>query len=164
MGHGGQTLRGGSWLGTSRCRRHHSRIIWLACAAYCHVCLLNNLIVVDMVNQCCLWCKTEAPPVDINNLVQTVAHLTLNFCLGGYRTWDGFKNNLEWLRFWPPYGAENLFLSLRVKTCNRLDLIILRHTPWTWIIRVGTPSWAWWEGDVDYPRRKEIRRCMQRWR
>jgi hypothetical protein len=146
-----------------RCQRHHSRIIWLAWLACHQACLLRSLMVVDVAHQRCLRRKVEASTVNINNLFWTVAFTMLILCLGEWSTWDSFEDNLEGPRCWPPNGAKHLFLGLRVKTWNGLDLITFRHLPGTRIIRVSTLSQAWWEGDVDLPRREEIRRCMHRW-
>jgi hypothetical protein len=99
MGHRRQTLQGGSWLGGDQSNgqnfplletpQSNHLIAYVACR---QACLLNDLIVADMAH---LQRKVEVVPVDINDLVQTVAHPTLNFFLGGYLMWDGFKNNLE---------------------------------------------------------------------
>jgi hypothetical protein len=131
---------------TSRCWRHHRQIIWLAWLACHQVCLLHSLMVADVAHQHCLQGKVKVLPINIDNLFRTVAHPTLTFCLGECRMWDSFEDNLEGPCCWPPNGAKHLFLSLRVKTWDGLDLILLRHLPGTRIIRVGAFSQAWWDG------------------
>ncbi len=99
----------------SRCWRHHRQIVWLAWLAHHQVCLFRCYIVADMAHQRFLRCKVEAAPVDVNNLFQAVAHLMLTCCLGRCCTWEGFKNNLECLRCWPPNGTKRLVLGLGIK-------------------------------------------------
>ncbi len=93
-----------------------------------------------MAHQCCLQCKVEASPANIEDLFRTVAHPTLTLCLGECCTWDSFKNILEGPHCWPLNGVKHLFLGLRIETWNGLDLITLSHVLGTWIIRVSAFS------------------------